>query len=222
MVWTIKQELGRKAVHITSLLIVILYLWLFPLSQKLALFLLAILLVVVIEIEYFRIETRMKNKLLSFMNKYKRTKETHHLGGDAFFLIGAIIALAIYDLWIAVIAILMTTFGDLVASLVGKTLGKHKLFRHPKKSWEGSIAEFFTNVLIGLLVVGPLTKAYPLLEKTLPDKVLVIPIILVMATTATLVEVAVDKLDDNLIIPLFAGFNAQVLVLLLSLTITVS
>jgi len=43
------------------------------------------------------------------------------------------------------------------------------------------------------------------------------PVILVMAGTATIVETVVEKIDDNLLIPLFAGFNAQIISYIISL-----
>ena len=35
-----------------------------------------------------------------------------------------------------------------------------------------------------------------------------------MALTATIVESSIKKLDDNLLIPLFSGFNGQVALLI--------
>jgi dolichol kinase len=42
-------------------------------------------------------------------------------------------------------------------------------------------------------------------------------IIVVMAITATIVEMVVHHLDDNLLIPIFAGFNGEIILLLLTL-----
>ena len=36
-----------------------------------------------------------------------------------------------------------------------------------------------------------------------------------MAFTATIVETLIEKLDDNLLIPVFFGFNGQIVVFLL-------
>jgi len=41
-------------------------------------------------------------------------------------------------------------------------------------------------------------------------------VVLVMALTATVVETLIYKMDDNLLIPVFAGFNGQVALLVLN------
>jgi len=38
-----------------------------------------------------------------------------------------------------------------------------------------------------------------------------------MAGTATIVETVTDKLDDNLLIPAFSGFNGQLVVFILGI-----
>jgi dolichol kinase len=38
-----------------------------------------------------------------------------------------------------------------------------------------------------------------------------------MAGTATFVETITDKMDDNLLIPLFSGFNGQLIVFMMTL-----
>ena len=40
-------------------------------------------------------------------------------------------------------------------------------------------------------------------------------IILVMSITATVVESAISKFDDNLLIPIFSGFNGQIVLWLM-------
>ena len=85
----------------------------------------------------------------------------------------------------------MTTFGDMVAALAGKRWGTTILFRN--KTLVGFNAELFVNLIVGFAV---LQNIY---------------IIIGMAITATAVETLVDELDDNLLIPLFAGFVGQVI-----------
>jgi dolichol kinase len=129
------------------------------------------------------------------------------LGGDVFFLLGAILVLAIFDPKIAIAAILMTTFGDLAAALVGKKFGKHKFVKN--KSWEGTIAELIVNIAIGMIIFMYFDCHCNFYKAS------IWAIILVMSLTATIVETFVSKLDDNLLIPVFAGFNGQIVALLL-------
>jgi len=141
----------------------------------------------------------------------RREKEHDKLGGDVFFLIGAILVLAVFDLNIAMAAILMTTFGDLSAALIGKRFGKHYLVMLKDRAWEGILAEFFVDLIIGIFVFfwGFWSNTAILYNLNLWI------VILVMSITATFVETIIYKMDDNLLIPLFAGFNGQIILLVL-------
>jgi len=203
MTFTFKQELARKFVHFLSLFIILIYfLASDAFNQKVALVILTLILIVFIEFEYLRIETGKKIPLLNKIWAItRRAKEKDKLGGDVFFLIGAILVLAVFSTKIAIAAILMTTFGDLSAALIGRRFGKHKLLK--TKSWEGTITEFLVDIIIGLIVLV-WYSGYGILNPG------IWVVILVMAITATFVETIVKKLDDNLLIPVFAGFNGQI------------
>ena len=89
----------------------------------------------------------------------------------------------------------MTTFGDMVAALVGKRYGTTLIYRN--KTWAGFLAELATNIVVGFIVLT-----------NLPGYIY---IVLGMALSATIVETLVDELDDNLLIPIFSGFAGQVI-----------
>ena len=139
--WDFKRELGRKTIHLLSVFILIIYnLFAQTFSHKIALLILAALLILLIEFEYLRLERGMRIPLVSLLWRYKRPKELRRLGGEVFFLLGAILCLALFDLRVAVTAILMTTFGDLTAGLVGTRFGKSRVSGLPRKTWEGAAA----------------------------------------------------------------------------------
>ena len=209
MTWKFKNELARKFVHLLSLFIIFIYFLAADFfSEKIALIILVLILMVFIEFEYFRIEWGSKIPIMNKIWAYlRRTKEKDKLGGDVFFLIGAILVLAVFNVHVAIAAILMTTFGDMAAALIGKKFGKHKLLT--TKSWEGSIAELIVNTIIGIIIF----IIYPGLSLLAWQQWI---IILIMAITATFVETIVKKLDDNLLIPIFAGFNGQIALLILN------
>lgn len=206
--WNFKNELARKAVHFLSLFIILIYFLVSDFfNQRVALTFLVMILIIFIEFEYLRLEVPRK---IPFLDKIwvwtKRRKEKHMLGGDVFFLLGAILALAIFDPKVAIAAILMTTFGDLVAALVGKKFGKHRIIKN--KTWEGTLSELAVNILIGFLVF--------IVSPGLPFSSWQLWLILsVIALSAVLVETLVSKIDDNLLIPIFAGFNGQIVVIIL-------
>jgi dolichol kinase len=185
--FSLKKELQRKAVHATSVLIVILY---YVLPKEAIVLLLTVFLILFLEVEFIRIDLKLK---LPLFHKLYREKEAESLSGNVFFLIGALIAISAFSKEIAVAAILMTTFGDSAAALVGKRFGKTWIPKLENRAVEGCMAEFLVDLLIGFVFIDPWL------------------VILVMAGTATIVETVVRKMDDNLLIPLFSGFNAQIL-----------
>ncbi len=211
MKWDFRHELARKFVHLLSIFILLVYFRISDFFERdTAMLLLVLILIIFLEFEYLRIETGRKIPILNnIWNFVRRNKEKGKLGGDVFFLIGAILVLSIFNIRIAVTAILMTTFGDMAAALVGKKYGAHKIPYFKNKSWEGSLSGFFVNIIIAVIVFSWGN----------PDIVYssaVWILILVMSLTASFVEAVVRKLDDNLLIPVFAGFNGQLIYRLLS------
>ena len=195
MGWDLKKELKRKAVHLLAISFVIIFVLVSStFGKKLALFSLVFLLVLFLEMDYVRVELRHK---IPFFWRFWRTKEKNRFGGQVFFLIGSIIAFAVFDFNIAFAAVLMTTFGDMAASLIGKRFGK--IWVAKERALEGVAAEFLVDILI----------AFILLDNWI--------VMVVMALTATIVEALIYKLDDNLIIPLFSGFNGQLVLYLLKI-----
>jgi len=188
-------EARRKAVHILGLIYVLLYwvmLKVFDSSQIAMLLLLAILLIF-ITIEFFRITKHVKIPVLHVL---WRPKEENTLGGQVYYLLGIILALSIFDFQIALAVILMTVFGDMAAAIFGIAFGKHWIKDIKDTAWEGIIAEFVVDLIIGYLIIG--------------NWIIVIP----MAAMATFVETIFPHIDDNLAIPVFAGFIGQALKLL--------
>lgn len=213
MAWTYTREIARKGVHLLSLSFIAIYIIVAGIFGHTAgLFALAFLLVVLIELEYVRIEMKRKIPLISRLWWVKRAKEKERLGGEIFFLIGTIICLAVFDLRVAVAAVLMTTFGDLSAALIGKRFGKHWLPWLKNRAWEGIIAELVADLIIGFIVLR--TSLWWLKGASFGQPIW--PVIIAMAITATAVETVISKLDDNLLIPVFSGFNGQVVLMILA------
>ena len=194
MGWDLKKELKRKAIHLLAIFFIILFVLISSsFGKTIALFVLVFLLIIFLELDYVRIDLRKKIPLISGL---WRLKEKDRPGGQVFFLIGAIICLAVFDFRIALAAVLMTVFGDMAAALVGKRFGRTWLSE--KRALEGILAELFVNLAIAYFILNSFA------------------VMIVMALTATVVESLVDKLDDNLMIPLFAGFNGQLALYILN------
>jgi dolichol kinase len=185
------NELRRKAIHLTSIIIVLTY---YYFGKQAVLLLLTVYLIAILELEYFRIEW---GKKMPFVHGLFRTKEADRLGGHVFFTIGSIIAISVFPKEIASAAVLMTTFGDTSAAIFGKAFGRTWIPGLKNRAIEGCAAEFMTDIIIGWIF--------------LPAWIA----ILVMAGTATVVETLTNKMDDNLLIPLFSGFNGLLVLFIL-------
>jgi len=198
MTWGIFHEIGRKIIHITILIVLAAYFviqdsfigagYTAVLAKQVALLFLVALLIIFLILEYFRLELGWR---MPFFDQFIRPKEQNRMYGVIYFLSATVIALAVFDSKIALAALLMTTFGDMVAALVGKKYGTTLIYRN--KTWAGFLGELVTNLIVGFLILDQ------------------IYVILGMAFVATIVETLVDELDDNLIIPIFSGFVGQVI-----------
>lgn len=189
MAWILLNEVLRKTTHIAILLVLLIYNSIEEsYSKQAGLFFILGLLGIMLILEYLRLELGWRMPFLSFVI---RPKEEHRLNGGVHFLAATIICLGVFDFNIALAALLMTTFGDLSASLAGKTLGSSLIYR--SKTWAGFTAELIVNLAVGFIVLNN------------------IYIIIGMAIVASISEILVEEIDDNLIIPLFAGFAGQLI-----------
>lgn len=193
-------EIARKLIHLNGVLIVIMY---ELLDKQLTLVVLTIGLIIALELEYFRIEWGKKIPMFDFLY---RQKEKKTLGGHVFLTIAAIIAISVFSKEVAVLAILMTVVGDAAAAIFGRAYGKHYIAGLKHKAFEGVLAEFVADILIGviylILFVGNISTGYWI-------------ILIVMATVATSVETLTNKLDDNLLVPVFSGIVGQSLLVIM-------
>jgi len=209
--WNFKRELFRKIVHLFSISFLVIYFIVADLfNRNIALLILVLMLIILLEFEYLRIEVGKDIPILKYLWKYlRRGKEKNQIGGDVFFLIGSIMVLSIFDIRVAMVAILMTTFGDMASALIGKKYGKHYLTRLKQRAWEGIFAEFIVDVIIGIIV-------FVFISAGSFYDFRVWAIILVMAVTATVVETIVYKMDDNLLIQVFSGFFGHITALIMA------
>ncbi len=195
MAWGFFHEIGRKIIHLTILIVLILF---FAIKnqagQQAALLSLVALLLVFFILEYLRLELNFK---IPFFHQFIRPKEQYRVYGVIFFLLSAIIALAVFDTSIALAALLMTTFGDMSAAIAGKKYGTAMLFRN--KTVVGFATELITNLIVAVII----SLAFSIN----------IYILIIMAFAATFTETIVDEMDDNLIVPIVSGFIGQILLL---------
>ena len=195
MALEILQEIGRKIIHLMILFVlVVFYAIRNTVGQQAAFMFLVALLVFFLILEYFRLELNVK---LPFFHQFIRPKEEYKVYGAVFFLSSTIISLAIFSTPVALAALLMTAFGDMVAAIAGKKYGTTLLFR--SKTLIGFVAGLITN----LIIAAAISLSFSIN--------LYIPI--AMAFVATIAETLIDEMDDNLMVPILSGFIGQVLLL---------
>ncbi|WP_342305274.1 diacylglycerol/polyprenol kinase family protein [Methanolobus sp. ZRKC5] len=183
------NELMRKGIHFTSILIILVYAFF---GKQASQTLLIVYLVFILSVEHLRLDRSIKLPVLHIL---LRQKERTGIGSHVYFTIGALIAVSVFSKNVAFAAILMTTFGDMTAALIGKRFGKIRIFSNGK-SLEGTIAEFVVNLFIAVLLLeNPVVSIF-------------------MAFVATFVETTFVKIDDNLAIPIFSGAFAEMALLL--------
>lgn len=111
--------------------------------------------------------------------------------GPVTLAVGAMLALLLYPSTAASLAIYALAFGDGIASLAGRAIGRVKLI--DGKTLEGSLACFGTVWIATLIVTED------------------VMISLVIAATATLLEFVPSKDLDNIILPVGVGLIATIL-----------
>ncbi|HYJ32517.1 MAG TPA: phosphatidate cytidylyltransferase [Candidatus Binatia bacterium] len=183
----LRSELKRKAIHLASLSIPLGYyltpdLWQRDWERAL---LAAVILSLAIEV--FRLNhLPTRNLFRHFFGELLRNHEEVSLLGSTYLLIACLLSIHLFPKPIAVLALAFLIMGDTMAAIVGKWLGRIRIF---DKTLEGSLACLVTCYLLTLLV------------PEIPFRVAVIG-----ALTATVFELLPIPLDDNFRIPLSAGF----------------
>ncbi len=165
--------------------------YLFVEKPGMTLFLCALAAIVVC-FEFIRLRSPSLNALfLSKMPIALKEKEQTGPTGSTYFLIGSALTVLLFPKPIAILAVSYLSVGDASAVVVGRMFGKHKIL-NGTKSIEGSAGCFLACAAVGLLLgLGWLQTP--------------VPVILLGALAATIVELFNCRVDDNLSIPLVAA-----------------
>ncbi|MBT3864855.1 hypothetical protein HOE67_03030 [Candidatus Peregrinibacteria bacterium] len=184
--------MARKFWHVVTMLFIIFgYFFLVETySKEVGLFavyglLLAFMLFEGIRLSYVPYITKLVGILL---RKHEYEKPSSPIN----FLAAFIIVFSLVEPIVALAAMLMLVFGDMMAAVIGVLFGETKLFG--KKTYVGTLAGLAANLIVGFVVLA--------------DR----PVLFIaMAIVATAVELFTNKLDDNLTIPLTTAFVGQII-----------
>lgn len=182
-------EIGRKAVHLVAILIPLCYYFLPENVGRRALIIMTggVFLIDVIRLN----QPRIRTFFFIFFGRLVRDHERYNLLGSTYLLLSSLICVYAFEKPVAVAALSFLILGDSTAALVGKSIGRVQIFG---KTLEGSLACFAVCLLVGG-VIPELTWIQALAG----------------AAMATLIELLPVPLDDNLRIPLAAGFTMTML-----------
>ncbi len=186
---TIRKEIFRKSIHITIALV--------PTLASIN-FLLTVVALTTGILFYIANETaRVNGKATGIISRMtvmaSRSTEHGFVWGPVTLGLGALAALLYYPEPAAVVAIYALAFGDGIASLVGKLMGKSRILLFGRKTLAGSLSCFVAVLLSSWFVLDDWFLA------------------LMAAVTATLLELIPIRDLDNLIIPLGTGMIVTLL-----------
>ncbi|MBN2287759.1 MAG: hypothetical protein JXQ83_00405 [Candidatus Glassbacteria bacterium] len=219
---TFRDEVGRKVIHVLIIFFPCVYFFFaIPFGHREGLLALVALLVLGIILEYLRLEHRVRLPLLSWLwDNFRREKEEEHMGAEIYTMLGVIVALAVFDLRVAVAAIMMTVFGDLTACLVGMRFGSIRPAAFRGKSVEGAAVALVANLAVGFIFLRTCAGGSVWWWQAMQDPEWLFsgagfgeplwPVIPVMALAAAAVELLISKINDNLTIPVISGLAGQV------------
>lgn len=181
------NEISRKVIHILSSVMPLSYLW-FIEDKSLMVYILVGMSLLALVIEYLRnswtLFSRLFNALFYYMLREHELKGK--LTGATWLLIGWSITVMLFNIPIAVAALLFLSIGDSFAALGGKLFPKVII---GNKTLSGT--------LCGLLI--SFTFVLMINQSLLPI------VILIGAIAAMGVELIPLRINDNLTIPIFSG-----------------
>jgi dolichol kinase len=191
---SMRRELLRKLIHLSTLLAPLLV-WLLPRGAGLLLLGFAVLVALSVEIG----RRRSRWFRLHFLRRYRPLLWRHErrgLAGATYLAIAYFLALLLFPMPVAVLAMLYGGAGDAVAALVGRRWGRVRTSWG--KSWEGFAAGAIASVLLGLAMPG-------------------VPPVPAVAggVVAAVLEFLPIPVDDNLRVTLGGGAALWVVLLLL-------
>ncbi|MEI7694725.1 MAG: phosphatidate cytidylyltransferase [Chlorobium sp.] len=188
----LRYEVARKAIHLSSLSIPVIY-WF--INRELALLLLVPLFCGFFVIDLLKnfsgtVSTWYYKAFGSMLRTHELQGNKAYLNGATHIVMAALLLVLFFPKIIAVTAFTLVAVSDTIAAIVGKIFGRH---RFGKKSLEGSMAFFLSALLIVAVVPG-----------------LNLFVGVAMSITATITEAFIVrfgdfKIDDNLAIPLFSA-----------------
>jgi len=189
----IKSEIKRKLIHLTTVIIPVLYGYC---NRKEMLWFSGILLFFALLVETARFLWKpFSGFFYRLFSTLLRDNEKHCLTGATFIFLGIFIALLLFDKWIAQAVILFIIISDAIGAMVGKLWGNHKIYGN--KTLEGCLAYLFS----GFIIIYFITESNIIIGSA-------------GIVASLLAEILITKVDDNVTVSIIGGGTMQLLSLL--------
>ena len=197
---SIAREMARKAIHVSSAVVPLLV-WVAP--RWLAVSVLVAIAAVAVLIDWTRLRFRgPRYWFLRYTRRMLRHHERRRFAGATYMAVAYALAVILFPMPIAVMAMLFNGLGDAVAAIVGKRFGRHRTTWG--KSWEGFAAGLAVNLAVAL-AISSLAPELPLLAAAAG------------AIVAAILEFLDLPIDDNVRVTLGGGAVAFLVTLLLGM-----
>jgi dolichol kinase len=188
MTGSFKDEMLRKGIHLGSGILMAVVYWFF--EKNVLVFIHLFFLLGIWFLEFLRLKGAIQVPFL-------RNTERQRIGAHAFFMLSTLISILVFDRRIAIASILMLTIGDPAAGLA------QRFKAESSDSIEGHTAVLKPPDMILIMLIASWVTGYLFLGS------LVISLSgAIGAALADALRLKVGRaiLDDNLTIPLYAGF----------------
>ncbi len=187
-------EVRRKAVHLCLGLILGILVFALPAFENIIFLLSCLALATILSLYTKYRRPKLIVFLLGFFDKPEDMIKFPGKGA-VFYLVGALLAVALFEKNVAAASLFILAVGDPAAHITGKYFGKNKLPINSKKCLEGSLAGIFAGTIAAAFAI-PLHAAF---------------IGAVSGMVAEAIDIKGIGLDDNFSIPVTAGIVMSIL-----------
>ncbi len=187
----LNNEVRRKLIHLSALVLPISYMVCFDITVMLIIS--GTLTAIALVIEWLRLKfSPFTRFFLKYFGAMLRPDENHSITAAAWMIISVFISILIFQKSVAFLILICFIAGDGIASLIGRRFGKILFF---KKTAEGSAACLLTCLISGFLFSDMSAWIW-----------------IAGAFVVTAVEVLPMKINDNISVPLIGGSLMEILV----------
>lgn len=194
---SMRDELRRKLIHLSSISIPISYIWA---PREVMLWIFVPLTLIALVVEYMRLRVPAVRRFIdrlfgSMLRKHETAEGKARLSGATYVVLSAALCILIFPRVITIAGFAILIVSDTASALFGRRFGRHRFL---EKSVEGSSAFVVTAILV--------VVAVSMVFHAPPAFIMLGAVASFVAAVAEAMSYGVN-IDDNLTIPLAFGFS---------------